>query len=263
MRWFRSHHGAPLDAKWVGIAKEAGVKRIDVVAVWWAMLDYASQQTDRGTVKGFSARDHAEFFEIDQAAVETIFATMRGRGLVTADDRIAKWEDRQPKREDSSVNERSRRYRAMQRNATHGNAPESEQNIAEKGASRPSHMRVTAAQRDAFFAEFWLLYPNKVAKRAADEAFRRALSRTKPETIIEAVRRYIATKPADQKWLNPASFLDQDRWLDQPAAQRTLVLAIPGGRHGHHRQAADGHDDPIGTERRAGIASAVARKLAD
>lgn len=55
MDWFRSWHGAPTDNKWLLIAKRAGVTPMMVSAVFWALLDYASQQEERGSVAGFDA----------------------------------------------------------------------------------------------------------------------------------------------------------------------------------------------------------------
>ncbi len=37
--------------------------------------------------------------------------------------------------------------------------------------------------------------------------------------------RYIRTKPADRAWLNPETFINQERWTDQPAT-------IQGHRNG-------------------------------
>lgn len=59
MDWFRSWHGAPTDNKWLLIAKRAGVTPMMVSAVFWALLDYASQQEERGSVAGFDAETYA------------------------------------------------------------------------------------------------------------------------------------------------------------------------------------------------------------
>jgi hypothetical protein len=66
------------------------------------------------------------------------------------------------------------------------------------------------------FDEFWSLFPNKVGKRDAERAFANARSRAPLETILDGLRRY-AAKADDRPWCNPATFLNQDRWADQPA----------------------------------------------
>lgn len=66
-----------------------------------------------------------------------------------------------------------------------------------------------------FFARFWSVWPHKVGKPAAERAFRRVAGEV--EDILAGVERYVATKPPDRPWLNPATFLNQRRWEDQPA----------------------------------------------
>jgi hypothetical protein len=38
------------------------------------------------------------------------------------------------------------------------------------------------------------------------------------DAIIAGVKRYVAAKPADRPWLNPTTFLHQERWKDAPAS---------------------------------------------
>ncbi len=75
---------------------------------------------------------------------------------------------------------------------------------------------------DVPFVEFWKAYPNKVGKPAAERAYKTAITKRRhsPGAILAGLYRYIDAKPADRPWLNPATFLNQDRFLDQPAAQQ-------------------------------------------
>jgi hypothetical protein len=66
------------------------------------------------------------------------------------------------------------------------------------------------------FEEFWNLYPHKVGKRDAMQAFSRARKRTDFETMASGLKRY-AGKTDDRPWCNPATWLNQDRWGDSPA----------------------------------------------
>lgn len=79
------------------------------------------------------------------------------------------------------------------------------------------------------FPDFWSLYPNKVGKREAETAFLKALKRADLETILVGLRRY-AAKTDDRPWCNPATWLNQDRWTDQPAAVPTQRSTAPPGR---------------------------------
>jgi len=67
------------------------------------------------------------------------------------------------------------------------------------------------------FAEFWESWPHKVGKPAALAKFKAARQSADFETIMAGVRRYVRDKPQDRPWLNPATFLNQQRWNDRPA----------------------------------------------
>ena len=125
--WFRSWHGAPTDTKWLLIARRAGVPPGIVSAVAWALLDYASQQPERGSVDGFDVETYAAFSGFEEADIRAVIEAMTTKEIIVS-GRLASWEKRQPEREDNS-SERVRRYRES-RNAvavtagdvTHGNA---------------------------------------------------------------------------------------------------------------------------------------------
>lgn len=73
------------------------------------------------------------------------------------------------------------------------------------------------------FDKFWDAYPNKVGKPKARSSFDTAMRRADLDAIMAGLARYVASKPEDRAWLNPTTFLNQDRWSDQPA---------PMARHG-------------------------------
>jgi len=70
--------------------------------------------------------------------------------------------------------------------------------------------------RASDFDSFWSLYPNKVGKAAAKRAWEGAAQRVDAETLMSGLRRYV-NKTDDRQWCNPATWLNQDRWEDQPA----------------------------------------------
>jgi hypothetical protein len=65
------------------------------------------------------------------------------------------------------------------------------------------------------FDKFWQRYPHKIGKGAAKKAFKKA--NVPLDTIFAGLARYTATKPRDRPWCNPATWLNQERWQDQPA----------------------------------------------
>ncbi|WP_292131361.1 hypothetical protein [Mesorhizobium sp.] len=67
------------------------------------------------------------------------------------------------------------------------------------------------------FDAWWALYPNKVDKAAGWKAFPVALKKIGPQGLMDGLRQYIETKPTDRQWLNPATWLNGERWGDRPA----------------------------------------------
>ncbi|AGF74846.1 hypothetical protein BAnh1_09740 [Bartonella australis AUST/NH1] len=68
-----------------------------------------------------------------------------------------------------------------------------------------------------FHETFWPSYPHKVGKPKALTSFLRARSKGELSVIMEGLNRYVMSKPPDRQWLNPTTFLNQERWADQPA----------------------------------------------
>jgi hypothetical protein len=108
--WFRWHHGSVTDPKFQLVAKKAGVRLGDVIAVWAFVLEKASADVDRGTIGQIDFETLDFLLGTDEGTAARILDAMTGRGLI-AGDRIAKWEERQPKREDDTAAERKRRQR--------------------------------------------------------------------------------------------------------------------------------------------------------
>jgi hypothetical protein len=63
------------------------------------------------------------------------------------------------------------------------------------------------------------LYPLKVGKKAGIDAIMKALKKTSKEVLIEAVSAYAAAKKIDPSFTaNPATWFNQERWLDDRTA---------------------------------------------
>lgn len=82
------------------------------------------------------------------------------------------------------------------------------------GKNKKNKTRASALE---FAEEFWPIYPHKIGKADALKAFVKARKKASAQEIVEGVKRYVATKPADRPWCNPATFLNQERWTDEPA----------------------------------------------
>jgi len=98
------------------------------------------------------------------------------------------------------------------------------ESIARDGRSsdRPS-LSVAAA-----FDEFWQRYPHKMGKGAAHRSFVRIAKSKKVHfsEIMAGLDRYIRDKPQDLNWCYPATWLNQERWCDQPAVGTTSAPSV-------------------------------------
>jgi hypothetical protein len=75
-----------------------------------------------------------------------------------------------------------------------------------------------ASGRGWNFENFWNLYPQKVGKGDARRAFVR-VQKSKSvmfSDLMAGLRRYLA-KTDERPWCNPSTWLNQERWTDQPA----------------------------------------------
>lgn len=122
-QWWRSWHGAPTDPKWSVIAVRSGVKAGIVSAVAWALMDYASQHKERGSVEGFDTETYAVYSGFDETEIVAVIKAMCDKGIIT-DGYLANWKKRQPQREDDSY-ERVNKWRDAKRNVTQCNAKKS------------------------------------------------------------------------------------------------------------------------------------------
>lgn len=68
-----------------------------------------------------------------------------------------------------------------------------------------------------FKVTFWPRYPQKIGKANAFKAFCAARKRVELEPMMAGLERYIRDKPTERDWCHPSTWLNQDRWLDEPA----------------------------------------------
>jgi hypothetical protein len=69
---------------------------------------------------------------------------------------------------------------------------------------------------EPLFEGFWAVYPRKVGKGAARKAYRHALSRASHLEILAGAKAYAASKPDPQYTAHASTWLNADRWLDEP-----------------------------------------------
>lgn len=76
---------------------------------------------------------------------------------------------------------------------------------------------------DPNWAAFWDAYPRKVGKGAARNAWSKAIKAAEPAEIITGAKRYADQRHGQdpQYTAHPATWLNHERWTDQPAATTT------------------------------------------
>jgi hypothetical protein len=101
----------------------------------------------------------------------------------------------------------------------YGNSNRTEPDASPDGQEASPREGTTSAPmaRLEFGHTFWPAYPHKVGRRAAEEAFVKARRKATLAEIMDGLARYKSDKPPDRQWLNPETFLDQERWTDEPA----------------------------------------------
>jgi uncharacterized protein YdaU (DUF1376 family) len=82
------------------------------------------------------------------------------------------------------------------------------------------------------FSTFWLMYPRKVGKLAAQKSFEKALKSVTPQEIFEGVIRYQRTCGDDPKFVaHPATWLAQGRWMDSQPQVEVKGSQIQSSNH--------------------------------
>lgn len=120
---------------------------------------------------------------------------------------------------------------------THVHARGEKEGELEREGDRSDDRDARAPEPDPF-DEFWEGYPNKTGKPKARSAYTAALKRASAAEILAGRDRYVRSKPPDRQWLNPATFLNQDRWADEPAIVDRPSTGPPGGGLGDDIRAA-------------------------
>lgn len=117
--WFRWWHGTVTDPKFMWVARHSGRPLSEVIAVWAALLETASNGETRGNVSCFDSVSYDCLMGLDDGICDRIIAAMTDKGIIDGDGNLTGWERRQPKREDQtsaesrakSSTERVREYR--------------------------------------------------------------------------------------------------------------------------------------------------------
>jgi hypothetical protein len=141
--WFRWWHGSVTDPKFGAVSISAKCSLPEVLSVWIALLEHASQSKNRGSIEDCPADEIAWSLRIGCETVANILSAFELRGMIK-NGRIDAWERRQPMREDAvyegskTSSQRVREFRERKRNEDQSanNADETQRNADETHQSR-------------------------------------------------------------------------------------------------------------------------------
>ena len=79
------------------------------------------------------------------------------------------------------------------------------------------HVPAVVVRYEEDFESFWSIFPNKIGKKAAYRAWKKARDKPSIEQIVKAVQEALRSKKWREGFIpNPATWLNQGRWDDQP-----------------------------------------------
>ena len=216
-RWFRFYDDAINDPKILKLSEKT-------FRVWVGLLCLASK--NEGVLPPFE--DMALLLRMKREKLQPELETLITSGLFDhTDDGIIphNWTGRQYKSDVST--ERVKRFRNGQRNVSE-TPPDTETEQSRIRGARADALSSPDWPKD-FREQFWERYPNKVGKPVALQKLERIKRRgdVRWAELIDGLDAYIRNKPIDRDWLNPATFLNQERWRDQPAAKVLPIRRTP------------------------------------
>lgn len=98
--------------------------------------------------------------------------------------------------------------------------------------------------RIEFDMTFWPAYPHKVGRPAALRAFIAKRQAATLAEIMDGLARYKSDRPPDRQWLNPATFLNDERFRDDPAPSPVPNGTRPNGHDAIFRALAEQASGP-------------------
>ena len=174
----------------------------------------------------FASNKHfAEFFGVTNRTISARISSLRAKGYIAVADRTASGGGRRMRptgklpstpRNKSSTPPEETFHPPLEETFHHNSTVESSTDnntdisISSSKPKKPEPMEG--------FNEFWQAYPRKVGKGAARRAWDKISPDTGLQTILDQVARQRETEQwADPKYVpHPATWLNQQRWLDEP-----------------------------------------------
>lgn len=221
--------------------------------LWMEMLCVMHDGQPRGTLRiNGRALSEGQFARLVGTTVESIvplIEELEAAGVLSRDQDGCIFSRRMVRDEAKSASDKANGARGgnprLKRSVERGVNPHANpQNPESK--FQTSSLRSEEPSTAELFNTFWRIYPNNIGKAAALKAFAAALKRVGWLALLAGLERYVA-KTDDRPWCNPATWLDQERWDDEPSvssprAQRKKTSTAVTYLLGRTLEALDGND---------------------
>jgi hypothetical protein len=232
-RWFRWYEGTSEDAKFRVVARLSRVTVRDVIALWAFILEDAAHLDHRGVCKR-NEDFMAATLDFDDGVVELILSSMEDTGMISVGHgniTVCNFSKRQFESDaDPTAADRQKRKRERDKQASHASVTrdsrppdtdtdtDTDTEADKKEGTRASALASPDDWPSDYREQFWIKYPNKVGKPAALKKLEmaRKSGRVTWNALIAGLETYIR-KTDDRPWCNPATWVNQQRWADQPA----------------------------------------------
>jgi hypothetical protein len=245
-RWFRHYAGMMRDEKLVAVAVRAKQPVERVLWVWGAILESAAEINDGGKYE-LDAEEVAYFLRTDVVDITSILAGLETSGRLTSGIVVA-WSDRQFESDRGAARQAAYRERKRvgrvdgysEKTVSDVTPPsryaevtpqETDTETYTEKINTPRKARVQSREVDGF-EDFWAVYPRKTGKGAARKAFRNATLTADPNILFHAAERYAASKLDPKFTPHPATWLNQERWLDEELQPKPAPEPFKGTSNG-------------------------------
>lgn len=243
MPWFKWWDGTAADMKFRMVADDCKLPVACIVGAWAYLLEHASRATERGSIAGVDLEVMAYTLMLPDC--ETVCNAMKRRKLFHEDGTVAKWEERQAKREkgepSGASTARVQRYRDKLKadkdakenkgldaaagfdGDSNGGVTDETDETAGNGTKRPKKKNreevekkpktLTPSSSDddgvSPFDQFWKAYPRKVGKQDALKAW----TKLKPyASLVTTILAAIAAQREGADWRR-----DDGQYIPHPA----------------------------------------------
>lgn len=267
MNWWRAHHGIATDAKYAVVLRHIAshcvtnghtVTRAEILAVWVWMIDFSSQNQQRGSTDGIDPAQIAVTLDLPDLVVEVIISSFEKFGMVSA-KLLKAWDKRQPEREDNSTL-RTREYRDRKKlDVTHGDADVTHgdavtpsrgrgrdllssnlsvgSSVLDNRRNTHTTVRATASDLNELvsqrFDEFWAIYPLKVSKDQACVQFVSVVTTENESDVFACLARYLASDQVSRSVVSKPHFWLRDQCRDKWKSEWPAAV---NGKNGNHRK---------------------------